>query len=222
MNGASWKGSHLRVEKAKESFLDRLNRERANKKKEEEKTYPEKSNNLPVNSQRLNAADTEGGLRHSRRDRVHSEEQTSGINDTKHSKKRKEYKINEENGLAPRKNKSLHTGDEDLPTNSFSHSARKEKKKKKNEVEEEILSSFKQFSSVWADSDNENDAEATGFQGSHDESREEQQGGNTAVKPDKLAGHRSHGGAQSTKVTLFLLLVIFNHGFCSIMKCICR
>lgn len=209
LNGESWKGSHLRVEKAKESFLDRLNRERAAKKQEEEKIYPEKSSNSAVNNPRLNVADTEGGLRHSKGHRVCPEQ----THDIKHSKKRKECNTSEENGLATRRNKSLHTNDENLETYSYSNSTRKEKKKKKNEVEEEILSSFKQFSSVWADSDNENDEERTGFRDSHDESREEQQDGSAAFKPDKLASHKSHRGTQYTKVTNYFISLFTFHIF---------
>ena len=180
LHGASWKGSHLRVERAKESFLDRLKRERAATKQEGEKSYYEKSENLTVNSQRLNVSDREGGLVHSK---GHRPEQSNVLNDIRHSNKRKE----------------CNTNDEISQTDSYSLSSKKERKKKKNEVEEKILSSFKQFSSVWADSDNENDEEATGFEVSHDESHEELRSGKTADKPHKLTGNTSYRGTQNVR-----------------------
>ncbi|XP_045104258.1 probable RNA-binding protein CG14230 isoform X2 [Portunus trituberculatus] len=144
LNGVSWKGSYLRVEQAKESFLDRLNRERA-ARKGEDNTYFGRSDYLGIKRQRPNVINTEGSLVEFREQRFSKE----------HSKKRKEWNTNDENCLSPEK-KSLQYSEVLLPE-SHLVSGKKERKKKKNEVEAEILSSFKQFSSVWADSDNENE-----------------------------------------------------------------
>ncbi|KAG0695094.1 Nucleolar protein 8 [Chionoecetes opilio] len=185
LHGASWKGSHLRVEQAKENFLDRLKKERA-AKKQEENTFYEKSNGSVVNSQRLNGVDTGGGLTHYKGHTVYTE-QTSEVNDINYSKIRKECRTNEENRFTPRSNQILPASEQNSQKDSYSISSRKEKKKKNDEVEEEILSSFKQFSSVWADSDNENDEEA-GAGGGYEESRAEQPADNTADDQDQPAG----------------------------------
>ncbi|KAK8386882.1 hypothetical protein O3P69_017951 [Scylla paramamosain] len=184
LNGASWKGSHLRVERAKESFLDRLNRERA-AKKQEENTYFGRSDCLAIKSQEANVINTEGSLVQSKGQRV-SREETVVKTDTKHSKKRKECNTSDENLLSPKK-KILQTRGEILQTESHLLSAKKEKKKKKNEIEEGILSSFKQFSSVWADSDNENEV-------AQDESCGRVKGGKSA-KP----GCGSHRGTKASQ-----------------------
>ncbi|MPC36177.1 Nucleolar protein 8 [Portunus trituberculatus] len=144
LNGVSWKGSYLRVEQAKESFLDRLNRERA-ARKGEDNTYFGRSDYLGIKRQIPNVINTEGSLVEFREQRFSKE----------HSKKRKEWNTSDENCLSPEK-KSLQYSEVLLPE-SHLVSGKKERKKKKNEVEAEILSSFKQFSSVWADSDNENE-----------------------------------------------------------------
>lgn len=185
LHGSSWKGSRLRVEQAKESFLDRLKRERA-ARKQEENDYFGRSDYLPRKSEAGSVADIERSRVQSIGQRV-SREQTAVKTDTKHSEKRKECYASDENCSSPKKKKSLQTSEEILQTESHSHSARKEKKKKKNEAEEEMLSSFKQFSSVWADSDNENEAAQDGSFG-------EVRGGKSGK-----AGGDSHRGTKTSQ-----------------------
>lgn len=174
LNGASWRGSHLRVERAKESFLERLNRERAARR----------SDGWAFKSRGVNVVNTEGSFVQSKGQRV-SKEYTAVKTDSKDSKKRKECDTSDEN-CSPARKKSLQTSEEILQPESHLLSAKKEKKKKKNEVEEEILSSFKQFSSVWADSDNE-------------DAQDRSLGAGRRGQPAK-PGHGSHRETKATQV----------------------
>lgn len=176
LNGTSWKGSHLRVERAKESFLERLNRERAARQQEEDKTYTEKLNN---NTQ--NTVPNVGEREYSEKEDV-SKKQISKVNDSKHSNKRKNYNTHDD--LSSKKNINLHSNDIVLQKNVHSDPPKRDKKKKKHEVEEKMLSSFKSFSSVWADSDNENDEEDVVKTG-RDESHEEQQVSGGSAKTNR-------------------------------------
>lgn len=166
LHGTSWKGSHLRVERAKESFLERLNRERA-ARQQGNKMYPERLNN-----NNLNTVPIVGETENSKEHQACPEKHVSKGSDSNQSKKRKDNNSLEKE-LSPRKKTSLHDTDKVSQTDARSDPSKREKKKKKHEVEEKMLSSFKKFSSVWADSDNEN--EEGDFQAGRGESHEEQQ-----------------------------------------------
>lgn len=161
------------MERAKESFLERLNRERA-ARQQEDKAYPEKLNN-----NNLHTVPVVGGKENSKERQAFPETQVSKGSDSKHSKKRKDNSLEKES--SPRKQTSLFDNDKVSQTDARSDLSKREKKKKKHEVEEKILSSFKKFSSVWADSDNEN--EEGDFQAGHGMPHEKQQVGGCSSKP---------------------------------------
>lgn len=200
LHGASWKGSRLRVELAKESFLDRLTREREAKKQEEEGTaHSGKLNKQTAANQGPHATETESSAVDSRKREIRQEQQTDIVlTDTKETTKKRRDR-NTSDDLSSRKSKvqkKLDSKDKSPQADTQSSVLRKERKKK-NKVEEEILSSFKQFSSVWADSDNENDGgDDVHYQdGKYKTHRKHQD--DTGIKMDK-----SHKRAQENKVSV--------------------
>ncbi|XP_042224789.1 probable RNA-binding protein CG14230 [Homarus americanus] len=218
LNGASWQGSRLRVEIAKESFLDRLNRERA-ASQQQPPTHSEKIDKLPVVStvKSPKAVKENDGETDSKRPQKDSEAE-----DNTHLDKKKKKK----------KEKSLNNGsieDETSVTEyvgKMSESSREKKKKrereeesfeteppaiaeykskKKNKSEEKMMSSFKKFSSVWADSDSENtdDGEADGVHVGDVMGNGGDQGIHTNQKPAKVSSVMSatvHKTPKSKKI----------------------
>lgn len=163
LNGTSWKGSHLRVERAKESFLERLNRERAARQQEENKAGLERLNDNTPNT----VSDVEETKEYFKEHCAFSEKQSSKVSDSKHSNKRKDCNAHEN-----WKNINLHSNDQVSHTDPHSVPSKREKKKKRDEVEEKMLSSFRNFSSVWADSDNENDEDCQAGHGKHNQEQQ--------------------------------------------------
>lgn len=171
LNGTSWKGSQLRVERAKESFLERLNRERAARQQGEHNTYHLRVDKEP------DLEETEYSEGHN----ATSENQSSKVHDIEHSEKRKAYD-DPKKDLFSNENTDVLNSDQVLHPDAHSVLSTCEKKKKDHRVEEKMLSSFKKFSSVWDDSDNENNEELA--EADHGESPEEQQVGGGGIKPE--------------------------------------
>lgn len=164
------------MERAKESFLERLNRERA-ARQQEVQTYPGR-----LNSNNLNSVSVVGETKYHKEHHDFPEKQVRKMSDSKHLNKRKDYDTIEKD-LSPRKSTSLFDNDKVSQTDAQSDPLKREKKKKKHEVEEKMLSSFKRFSSIWADSDNESDQEDV-TQAGQGESTAEQKVGGGGARPD--------------------------------------
>ncbi|XP_071541856.1 uncharacterized protein [Panulirus ornatus] len=159
LNGASWHGSFLRVEPAKESFLDRLKRERATMQQHEKKqpSHDEKGGEIIIQkppkdleAERSDAVN-KNQTNMKKKDKTSNESahvEISLCKDAMHTsecQKEKRKKLKRKDS-----EKTCLTAENKLPVLLRSSS------QKKNKVEEEMLSSFKSFSSVWADSDSEN------------------------------------------------------------------
>lgn len=157
------------MERAKESFLERLNRERAARQQGEDKAH-----HVQLDNYTSNAVPQVGETEEYSKDcSAFSEKQVCNVNDRKHSSKRKDCNTLERD-LSRKNILTLHGNDQDSQVDThLGHSKRE--KKKKHEVEEKMMSSFKNFSSVWADSDNENNE--GDIQAGHSKSYEEQKVG---------------------------------------------
>lgn len=162
LNGASELGSQVRVEPAKESFLDRLKRERASHSSYQpstpyhDKPRREQSHEFRRNERNYSLATEDVPLEETRTGRKRKsvqfgeevsqfEEEPAPYHDKKKRKSREE--------VSSEGNTECSKVEEEISSSP--------KKKNKNKVEEEILSSFKSFSSVWGDSDAEEDGEDT-------------------------------------------------------------
>lgn len=170
--GSSVLGSQVRVEPAKESFLDRLQRERASQSPYQ--PYPV-GPDRPWKEQSYNFTPSTPQLYKNRDRNEHKHFLTTGdefLEETGTWRKRKivhfaedESQFEEETTTLYNKKKSFREEDfsERNTESSYAGEEISSSWKKKNKVEEEILSSFKSFSSVWGDSDAEEDGEDTSY-----------------------------------------------------------
>ena len=137
MNGSSWQGSALRIEVAKESFLDRLKRERAKRLEQQQPSQIQSDDTKKF--EKLSGGDVA---------------------------KSKQYEVIPNEKKRIWENYAMDSGVL-VGKSNYSEGAHpktsdvKPKKKKKNDEEEKMMESFKSFSSVWADSDEEEGQEAS-------------------------------------------------------------
>ncbi|XP_045587539.1 uncharacterized protein [Procambarus clarkii] len=170
LNGCSWLGSQLRVEPAKESFLDRLSRERASiKQQQQESGHKEKIDKSPaitftkpvkkddsINVKRSlkdceveNDASLEEGIKKKKKHKTSNRESNAS-----------EISVSEDavptvDAQEEKRKKKRRSTDHSSAAEPEQSMSAKCKSKKKHKAEEEMMSSFKKFSSVWADSDDD-------------------------------------------------------------------
>lgn len=174
LNGTSWHGSCLRIEPAKESFLDRLKRERATIQQQpshiEKMDTPASTVTFPKTVEKK---DSEIIIKRPQQD---SEAENSAfVNKNQTKNIRKEKACHDESAKVEMSvfEDAVHTSEDQEKTNKRKQEKKSSEKKyliadkelpfmiipasrKKDKAEEEMLSRFKSFSSVWADSDSEN------------------------------------------------------------------
>lgn len=129
MNGSTWLGSQLRVEVAKESFLDRLKRERMEAQQEERNDLLSFSM-----ANRYNREESRGKY-----------DYNQGMNE-----KRFNQNISQENLMLGKKRERPSEKTYQMQGDSF---GTKSQPKKRNATEETMMTSFKNYSSVWNDSE---------------------------------------------------------------------
>ncbi|XP_068225408.1 probable RNA-binding protein CG14230 [Palaemon carinicauda] len=140
LNGSMWQGSSMRVEVAKESFLDRLKRER-----EERQGHRHGGQNFS----------NRDGFRKPERYRDSGMETQGKDYEVIPNEKRKlwQQRMDPSNSQENVKVSSTPDGNDQL------FAKRRATGKNRNEREEEMMASFKTFSSMWADTDEEEENE---------------------------------------------------------------
>ncbi|KAK7069969.1 hypothetical protein SK128_004721 [Halocaridina rubra] len=129
LNGTFWFGSRIRVEVAKESFLDRLKRERSQQQQEIVKS--------PLSYRQQSPQKYSSDVYHDKR---------------KDSYEQHSFQVE---SRAPKNWASTLQESDFSKTDKYTSKQETQDTKRKDEAEEEMLTSFKAFSSVWADSDEE-------------------------------------------------------------------
>ncbi|KAK3881132.1 hypothetical protein Pcinc_014421 [Petrolisthes cinctipes] len=179
-NGSSELGEQVRVEPAKESFLDRLKRERASQPPYQPATRPpdrprkEQSYTFTADAPKLSEkkSNKEGKLSLTTKGvplEVTRSEKKKSVRYTEVSQDEEEAtpvpekkkKRSKEEGSSENSTEASPTFKEQCKPSINVEEEITSSPKKKYTAEKEILSSFQNFSSVWADSDSEENGEAT-------------------------------------------------------------
>lgn len=162
LNGSIWQGSCLRVEPAKESFLDRLSRERAAQQQNQQQCgFPEMTAKSPPPVTLAKEMKKHDGVKTMRLHRGDQEDNNESFKEEEKSKGKKKHKTFKSESI-----KSEIIMSEDIDHKKKKKEKRKSsptkteepmfiKQKQKHKAEEEMMSAFKKCSSVWADSDSE-------------------------------------------------------------------